>query len=119
MPTDIKSLQPNKHHGARVKAIAAGEYHTLFLFDNGQVYGCGRTDGYELGLDDRHPAMVRAREVSQVKVALKARRKSDIKIEEADQEARSAYVPEPIKIPFPEEDGHEAVIEQIVCSKRQ
>ncbi|TYJ52247.1 hypothetical protein B9479_007153 [Cryptococcus floricola] len=36
--------------------IEGGEHHSLFLFDNGEVWGCGRCDANELGLPSYHPA---------------------------------------------------------------
>lgn len=32
-----------------VRHIAGGEDHTLFLLENGEVYGCGRNDDHQLG----------------------------------------------------------------------
>ncbi len=32
-----------------VKHISGGEDHTLFLLENGEVYGCGRNDDHQLG----------------------------------------------------------------------
>ena len=119
MPTEVKALHPNKHKGARVIAVAGGEFHNLFLFDNGSLFGCGRTDGYELGLDDRHPAMIRAREQSMADMAHIAQRKMDIKSEESTTKPKAAFIAEPVKIAFPFEGEQEACIEQIVCSKRQ
>ncbi|KAK0213693.1 RCC1/BLIP-II [Armillaria fumosa] len=57
-PTLIDSLHPSLHSGARVIAIEGGEFHTIFLFDNGSVYGCGRCDEYAIGLAKDHPAMI-------------------------------------------------------------
>lgn len=55
-PTEIKSLSPAQNNGARVIQITGGEHHSLFLFDDGSVWGCGRTDGAELGICEDHPA---------------------------------------------------------------
>jgi regulator of chromosome condensation len=37
---------------AKVTRIVAGEHHSLFLDDKGRVYGCGRSDSYQLGLPE-------------------------------------------------------------------
>ncbi|XP_075588816.1 RCC1 and BTB domain-containing protein 2 [Dermatophagoides farinae] len=34
----------------RIKDIVAGNYHSLFLFENGQLWGCGSNENGELGL---------------------------------------------------------------------
>ncbi|KAK0187157.1 hypothetical protein F5146DRAFT_1004106 [Armillaria mellea] len=56
--TLIDSLHPSLHGGARVIAINGGEFHTIFLFDNGNVYGCGRCNEYAIGLAKDHSAMI-------------------------------------------------------------
>ncbi|KAK0236587.1 RCC1/BLIP-II [Armillaria nabsnona] len=58
VPTLIDSLHPSLHGRARVIAIEGGEFHTIFLFDNGKVYGCGRCDDSAIGLAKDHPAMI-------------------------------------------------------------
>ncbi|KAK0462924.1 regulator of chromosome condensation 1/beta-lactamase-inhibitor protein II [Desarmillaria tabescens] len=62
VPTLVDSLHPSLHGGARVIAIECGEFHTIFLFDNGEVYGCGRCDEYAIGLAKDHPAMIAVQE---------------------------------------------------------
>lgn len=57
IPTEVSSLHPSNLNGRRVTAISGGEHHTLFLLSDGSVWGCGRCDGYELGLADDHPAL--------------------------------------------------------------
>lgn len=57
IPTPVKALHPSKLNGRRVIAISGGEHHSLFLLSDGSVWGCGRCDGYELGLADDHPAL--------------------------------------------------------------
>ncbi|KAF8318024.1 RCC1/BLIP-II [Clavulina sp. PMI_390] len=56
-PSIVSSLIPSNLNGRRVTAISGGEHHTLFLLSDGSVWGCGRCDGYELGLADDHPAL--------------------------------------------------------------
>jgi regulator of chromosome condensation len=53
----VPALSPKSLGGRRVVQIAGGEHHSLFLLSDGSVWGCGRTDGYELGLPKDHPAM--------------------------------------------------------------
>jgi regulator of chromosome condensation len=62
VPTQVDGLHPDKHDGHRVVEISGGEFHSLFLFDNGEVWGCGRNDSHELGLSDDHPAQDEVRE---------------------------------------------------------
>lgn len=55
-PVEVRALSPKSlGQGRRVVHIAGGEHHTLFLLNDGSVYGCGRCDGSELGLPDDHP----------------------------------------------------------------
>ncbi|GAA5989809.1 hypothetical protein JCM5350_002950 [Sporobolomyces pararoseus] len=56
-PTLVESLLPENHGGSKVVQIKGGSHHSLFLFDNGQVWVVGRTDGHEVGLPDSHPQM--------------------------------------------------------------
>jgi regulator of chromosome condensation len=39
VPTQVDGLHPDKHNGSRVVEISGGEFHSLFLFDNGEVWG--------------------------------------------------------------------------------
>ncbi|BGP01920.1 Guanine nucleotide exchange factor SRM1 [Rhodotorula toruloides] len=64
-PTLVASLSPSKHDGARVVQIAGGVHHSLFLFSNGEVWACGRSDGHEVGLPDDHAEMVASNERKQ------------------------------------------------------
>ncbi|BEJ00382.1 hypothetical protein CcaverHIS631_0502390 [Cutaneotrichosporon cavernicola] len=127
-PTEVKSLAPKAHGGARVVQISGGEHHTLFLFSDGSVWGCGRADGYELGICDDHPAQEGLKErkeeirAEKQKIVDERKAKND-KVkndpsatqeekEEAENELATAeaslrvksneYVPEPIRICFPE-----------------
>ncbi|GMK55925.1 hypothetical protein CspeluHIS016_0209810 [Cutaneotrichosporon spelunceum] len=126
-PTEVKSLAPSAHGGAHVVEISGGEHHTLFLFSDGSVWGCGRADGYELGICDDHPAQEGLKErkeeirVEKQKVVDQCNAKNDkVKSddsasekdkEEAENELAAAeaslrvksneYVPEPIRICFP------------------
>lgn len=56
-PTKIRALNPENHGGAKVKLISAGENHSLFLFDNGALFSCGKIVNHELGIGADHPAM--------------------------------------------------------------
>ncbi|KDQ21657.1 hypothetical protein BOTBODRAFT_26088 [Botryobasidium botryosum FD-172 SS1] len=87
-PTIVDALHPdNLGKGRVVTAISGGEHHSLFLLNDGSVWGCGRSDGFELGLNDDHPAM---------KKIIDAR---DPNVDAAKRP--DEYVPEPVPIPFP------------------
>jgi regulator of chromosome condensation len=57
-PTEVAALHPDEHGGARVIEVAGGEHHTHFLFDNGEVWACGRYGSDRLGLADDHPRVL-------------------------------------------------------------
>ncbi|WVO15614.1 hypothetical protein L204_103274 [Cryptococcus depauperatus] len=128
-PTAIDELHPDKHNGSKVIKVEGGEHHSLFLFDNGEVWGCGRCDANEVGIAEDHPAYegIRAR-----RRTLQAEREERVKEKEkklqeivkkgnkADKEEKSRveaelseaqatlkvppsgeYIPEPVRIPFP------------------
>jgi regulator of chromosome condensation len=56
-PTEVDALNPAKLGGRKVVQISGGDHHSLFLLDDGSVWGSGRCDGREVGLADDHPAM--------------------------------------------------------------
>ena len=58
IPAQVDELSPDRHGGARVVQISGGEHHSLFLFDNGELWSCGRTDTYQTGIGLDHPAML-------------------------------------------------------------
>lgn len=106
VPTPIDALHPDLHNGSRVVQISGGEHHTLFLFDNGEMWGCGRCDGKELGLGKDHPAYQVILENNE-KVADDARqekaKKQGTKLEETEAPRTIAdeYVDQPVRIQFP------------------
>jgi len=126
-PAQVDALSPENHGGAKVVAISGGEHHSLFLFDNGEVWGCGRCDAHELGLAEDHPAYegIKARReetrkrkelnveakqkkldaiVSADEVDEEAREKAEMELQEAQASLRmpmGEYVPEPVRICFP------------------
>ena len=122
VPAQVDALAPEKHDGARVVQISGGEHHSLFLFDNGEVWACGRADSNELGIGKDHPAYEgikeRRREVLDARVA-EAKKKAkevaeraDASQEEKDEAAQNValvdvgvenvttndYVPEPVRV---------------------
>jgi regulator of chromosome condensation len=127
VPTQVDGLHPDKHNGSRVVEISGGEFHSLFLFDNGEVWGCGRNDSHELGLSEDHPAQDDVRERTRgiheekQKVIDEAQKALDKISESGDEEAIAAatlelqgaqsslriapveWVPEPVRVslPFP------------------
>lgn len=56
-PTIIRGLSPEHHGGVKVKKVVAGENHSLFLFENGELWTCGKTVDGEVGLAEDHPAL--------------------------------------------------------------
>lgn len=129
-PTVVASLSPSAHAGARVVQIAGGVHHSLFLFSNGEVWACGRSDGHEVGLPDGHAEMVasherkeeakraRAEREQQELATMSARTNDDgstmtseeAAIAAAEAAARGVplpndYVPLPTRLSFPKEPG--------------
>lgn len=52
---------------------SGGEHHTIFLFNDGSVSGCGRNDSSQIGLGDDHELVVAAKKAhSEGKAALDA-----------------------------------------------
>lgn len=117
-PQKVDALSPKEHGGARVVQIEGGDAHSLFLFDNGEVWGVGRQDGNELGLAPDHPAQEglkeRRKEIQEereqkVKEAEEALEKApedekedaQMKLLEAQAALRvpmGEYVPEPVRV---------------------
>lgn len=123
-PVEVKSLSPKEHNGARVIQVAGGEHHSLFLFDDGSVWGCGRQDANELGLAPDHPAQKglkerkdqireektkiveeRTAKLEVVKKDPKAddedKQKAELDLAEAQASLRvptGEYVPEPVRV---------------------
>lgn len=122
-PQIVEGLKPSNHNGAKVVQISGGEHHSLFLFDNGELWGCGRCDANELGLASDHPAQeglkerreqLEADKVQKVKDAeakvasLKSSNADSETIEEAENsllEAKAGvglppdeFVPEPVRV---------------------
>lgn len=103
--------------------IAGGEHHSLFLFSNGEVWGCGRCDGFEIGLSVDHPGMVEARERREALQEKRDRyvdeeeerimKEDHVRFDGAEAARRAAeaaamhlplpndYIPVPTLIPFP------------------
>lgn len=131
-PLVVEALLPEKHDGAKVVQIDAGSHFSLFLFDNGQVWGTGRCDGNELGLGDDHPAKVQLikereawaaerevqlqEEMKQYEAKMQAKKDAHIGTEGAFAGVLSAedlpptrgpppdeYLTEPVHIPIPDD----------------
>lgn len=65
-PTVVPGLSPSAlSRGRRVVQMTGGEHHSLFLLSDGSVWGCGRCDGYELGLAEDHPVLAAGGEVDE------------------------------------------------------
>lgn len=80
-PTPVAALDPSQHDGARVVQIAGGEHHSLFLFSNGQVWACGRSDGHETGLASSHPEMVAGEARKAAALVLRAAKTKQVEAE--------------------------------------
>ncbi|PWN38141.1 RCC1/BLIP-II [Meira miltonrushii] len=87
MPERVPSLSPKNLGGARVIQAHGGQHHSLFLLDDGRVFGCGRCDGLELGIPESHPAM---KEVVEARNAWSAQRDEELKSEMVAYEKRMA-----------------------------
>ena len=116
-PTIVPALSPAKLGGGRrVVDVSGGEHHSIFVLSDGSVYGCGRCDGFELGLADEHEAMVelKARVKVQKKEAEEEWTKNGGNLDEMPQFFVDEYIPEPVQIFFPppptSEDPDPAVI---------
>jgi regulator of chromosome condensation len=122
-PTPIDALSPSEHNGSRVIQIEGGEHHSLFLFDNGEVWACGRSDASQCGIAKDHPAQEGLKErrdeikaekklkVDQAQEKL-AKLEADGKTEEEKTEAMTdlaaaqasfaaaldEYIPEPVRV---------------------
>lgn len=77
VPREVPALNP-KELGASVVQIQAGQHHSLFLLSDGRVFGTGRCDGFELGIDESHPAM---QEVQKAREAWGRKRDEELKVE--------------------------------------
>ena len=111
-PTEVDALNPAKLGGRKVTQISGGEHHSLFLLDDGSVWGCGRCDGREVGLADDHPAM---KELAIRKAAARVAIAKGSKEAHATDESTNAtgedapaipsavdeFIPEPVPILFP------------------
>lgn len=137
-PTLVEALSPSLHNGARVIQIEGGVHHSIFLFDDGSVWACGRCDGHETGLGSDHPAMKKSEERKEE--ALKQRRAREIDEEQrlggagmdGDEAALKAaeaaaqgislpnpHIPEPEQLSFPNQgEGETTKIVQIAAGTR-
>ena len=118
-PAQVDALAPEKHNGSRVIQIEGGEHHTIFLFDNGEVWGCGRCDGSQIGLAKDHPAWrgveEREEDIKEIKreklreaqkkldqvVGEEAIKEAEAAVAAADASLRAAldsFVPEPVRV---------------------
>ncbi|WRT68651.1 uncharacterized protein IL334_005630 [Kwoniella shivajii] len=126
-PAQVEALHPDNHDGSRVIQISGGEHHSLFLFDNGEVWAVGRSDASELGIQEDHPAYEGLKERRQQtqderedrvsekqkkldhinqssKVDEGAKERVEMELAEAQAALRvpmGEYVPDPIRICFP------------------
>ncbi|THH16312.1 hypothetical protein EW146_g4311 [Bondarzewia mesenterica] len=112
MPTPVDALHPDKHDGARVIQIAGGEHHSIFLFDSGEVWGCGRADAGRLGLAEDHPVMLNIQqrykeELAELRAQRAARKKKAEKAGQTEVEEEPIHlvpdtlVREPVRVAFP------------------
>ena len=49
LPSLVDALSPAKHGGAKVVEIASALHHSVFLFDNGEIFVCGSCDDADSG----------------------------------------------------------------------
>lgn len=96
VPTLVTEFDGESYGGAKVVQIAAGEFHTLFLLDNGDVYAVGRNDAGQLGLGEQHESLQLPGTIN-------------------------AYATSPQKVTFPDSEtnlGQETKIVRVVCGTR-
>ncbi|KAK0541666.1 hypothetical protein OC845_006951 [Tilletia horrida] len=67
--------------GVTIIQAAAGSAQSLFLLSNGDILGCGRSDGGEIGLADDHEVM---RDIQVLKEEWKAERSKELESELAE-----------------------------------
>ena len=93
-------MSPDRHDGAKVTMISGGEHHSLFLFDNGEVWGCGRCDGAQLGLGEEHPARKELKERKEEEIERVRVERSEKGLEEEGgaPPAVDEFVPEPVQV---------------------
>ncbi|KAF8877955.1 regulator of chromosome condensation 1/beta-lactamase-inhibitor protein II [Mucidula mucida] len=106
MPTAIGPLNPRHHGGAKVIAIECGEFHTLFLLSNGELWGCGRCDEHALGLAPTHPSMLHVQQMHQNELpAIRARLADKFACSIDDPQIAhpkiDLHIREPVRIAFP------------------
>lgn len=58
IPTPIRAMSPDLHDGARVVAVEGGDFHTLFLLSNGEVWAVGNYENGEIGIKSSAPEVV-------------------------------------------------------------
>ncbi|KAJ6586543.1 regulator of chromosome condensation 1/beta-lactamase-inhibitor protein II [Mycena sp. CBHHK59/15] len=116
-PTAVDALHPDQHGGARVIEIAGGEHHTHFLFDNGEVWACGRYGSDRLGLAADHPRVLEHNaevDAAEQLAAERAAERARVLDHDADVDATDPYLPpdelprrddflvhEPVRVAFP------------------
>ncbi|MBW0511775.1 hypothetical protein O181_051490, partial [Austropuccinia psidii MF-1] len=86
VPTPVQAMSPSKHDGARVVAIEGGDFHSLFLLSNGEVWGVGNYENGEIGLAKSRPEIIA---VEQERVA--GSEKKEKFIQEAMLKRRQAF----------------------------
>jgi len=104
VPTVVDALDPSLHGGAKVIKVDGGEHHSLFLFDNGEVWGCGRCDGAQLGLGAEHPARKELKERVDEEIERKRLERVESGVEEdpmAPPPAVDEFIPEPVQVSSP------------------
>lgn len=104
VPTLVDALDPSNHGGAKVIKVDGGEHHSLFLFDNGEVWGCGRCDGAQLGLGAEHPARKELKERVDEEIEKKRLERVESGVEDdpmAPPPAVDEFIPEPVQVSFP------------------
>ncbi|KAJ6626604.1 regulator of chromosome condensation 1/beta-lactamase-inhibitor protein II [Mycena sp. CBHHK59/15] len=95
-PTAVDALHPEQHGGARVIEIAGGEHHTHFLFDNGEVWACGRYGSDRLGLAADHPRVLEHNaevDAAEQLAAQRAAERARVLDHDADVDATDPYLP--------------------------
>lgn len=126
VPTLIESMSPDQHNGARVVAIEGGDFHSLFLLSNGEVWGVGNYENSEIGIPKSHQAIAAVEKLRQEGTEKKQefvregleRRKAEVEAMIKVYEAKGKASDDPDDKPRWDEMAELIEIEQVAANQR-